>query len=273
MSDTGNAVIENDSVAARRELRADGQYGGYANAEELIRGHYASVSPEVRAALRKKVNEEATKEARLDNVGDDIEVPKGGTLVDWAIRGDREENQVISFVWEDEIGVWHRGVQGLTDKYRPPVETDADRAVRENALGDRQVREAAVAGQADIETRVAQVRAELAAEHEKNLADLRQEMNDRIAALSKDKETADDTTSESGAEHQPDSNEDGEPDSTETPAGDGELKWPREHAKLDKLAKDAGLKKADLPSDWDDLNGAEKVTFLQSKGVKPEAEG
>lgn len=275
---TGNAVIVDDTTAARRELRADGQYGGYSNAEELIRGHFASISPEVRAALKKKVNEEATKQARLDDVGDDITVPNGGTLVDWAIRGEREEHQVISYVWEDDLGIWHRGVQGFTDKYRPPVESDGDRLVREQTLNDREVAAAAAQGSADIDARVEQIRSELAAQHAKDLAEMREEMEDRLAALgeSASQEDAPKTGAEAKIEAEAGDNADGTPaDGADADAdgGEAEVKWPHNHEDMDKLAKKGGLRKADLPSDWDDLKLPAKQEFLEGKDIKPEAEG
>jgi hypothetical protein len=167
-----NVVLQNDMEAARREAR--GQYGAHANAEELIRAHAATVSPEVRAASMKPVNEDATKE--LDR--SQIEVPNGGKVVDAVVRGN-----TISFVWEDESGLWHKGATGYDDSYEAPADSLADQVANEQAKQSVVEREQSIEWQAETAAKIAEVRAELEAEHAQKLADLRQEHESEIEAL------------------------------------------------------------------------------------------
>lgn len=80
----------NDSENASRELQASGmtssQWGGFANAEELIASQHAAFDPELNAALGKAVDEHAT--AKLDLNSIKVQT-KGGVAVDAAVRGGR----------------------------------------------------------------------------------------------------------------------------------------------------------------------------------------
>lgn len=103
-----HAIIQNDMAAARAELR-QGQYGQFQNAEELIRAHYESIPPEVRSAMRKSVNEQAT--ATLDP--STIQVPEGGKLLAAVVRG-----EYVSFVWENADGqMLHGAVEYDPDEH------------------------------------------------------------------------------------------------------------------------------------------------------------
>lgn len=124
-----HAEIEMEMAQARRE--GNTQYGPYANAEELIRAHIASIDPAVRSAGLKRTNEELTATLDLSQ----IEVPEGGKLLDAAVHGTDPKDLAIVFVWEDQKdGRAYKGVQAYSSDYELPSESETDRASREHAI-------------------------------------------------------------------------------------------------------------------------------------------
>lgn len=288
MSDT--TYFLDETPQARAELRA-GQYAGHANAEDLIRSHFASIPPEVRSGLRKAENVALLAQAKDDDAGAEIEVPDGCELIDWTIRGDDPRHTVISYVYETPDGRWLHGVQGYGDRYTDPAESPADKALREVAMHDAKVREVGIATNAEIEKRLAEHRDELNVQFGERFDALKSDLTDALEGLlarQNDAEKADRSTSGGNTQSSKRTDDSGEsgaasgtkgtgdPDGT-TSGGDddaSEVKWPHNHDLMDALAKKGGLtKKSDLPGDWDDLNLQDKQAFLESKGVKPEAQG
>lgn len=180
-----NAIIENDMAAARTEAR--GQYGSHANAEELIRAHAASISPEVRSASRKPLNEEATKS--LDRGS--IEVPEGGKLVDAVVRGN-----TISYVWEDANGGWHKGATGYDDSYEAAADDPATQIVHEQTKQQVAERDASIDWRAEMDEKLGEMRSELEAEHAQKLADLREEHASEIEKLREEQDKEVETKAE-----------------------------------------------------------------------------
>lgn len=88
----------NDIEAADAEVR--GTIGEYPDAEALLAEEY--LTPEVRAASLKSVNEAAT--AELDP--SEIDVPDGHEVLAAAVRGDS-----IVYVAADETGRSYKGVE------------------------------------------------------------------------------------------------------------------------------------------------------------------
>lgn len=272
MPQTSDYVLD-ETPQARRELAAS-QFAGHANAEDLIRSHFASIPPEVRSGLRLAENPEARKAAIDEDAHKDITVPEGGRLIDWTVRGTDPRRQVLSYVWEDGNGKWHHGVQGYGGEYQAPDESPADRAMREVAMADHKERTAGAQFNADLEEKLAEYRRELEAKLSEDFAALKDDLVSavkKIASGGSDDAAAAATekaVTPGGSRH----NESGDPPpgaNTES-GGGGEVKWPRTHDDLDTLAKNA---KVELPDDWDELKVDPKIEYLESKGVTPEAQG
>lgn len=90
----------NDAAAARRDL--DTQYGGNANAEDLIEAHDANHDAELQRALSKPVDQEATNKLDLDKIDPDI---KGSTVLAAAVRAGQ-----LVVVEETKDGVLHKSL-------------------------------------------------------------------------------------------------------------------------------------------------------------------
>jgi hypothetical protein len=278
-----SAYVIDETPIARQEL-ASGQYGGHPNAEALIRAHFASISPEVRAGIRLPENADALAAAKEKDAGSQIEVPEGGSLVDWSVRGSDPRHMVLSYVWEDAHGRWHHGVQGYSDDYQGPHETAADKTVRETMEYDARAQAKAAETNVQIEEKLAEIRKELAEQQADTLAQMRDEFADSIKQIVADAKKEGDSGTSSKANRggskgttkkATTAGESGAGDASAAPApggsggssDDGEAKYPRSHSELDSLANGSG---ADLPEDWDDYKTDQKVEWLEKKGVKPE---
>jgi len=88
----------NDIEAADAEVR--GTLGDYPDAEALLAEEY--LSPEVRAASLKSLNQAATDDLDLS----EIDVPDGHEVLSAAVRGDS-----IVYVAADETGRSYKGVE------------------------------------------------------------------------------------------------------------------------------------------------------------------
>lgn len=251
-------LVVSDMDAAREELRR-GSYGGYSNAEELIRGHTASISPEVRVAQRLRENVEARKAAAEADAEETIQVPDGCTLLSWTVRGHDPRRMVISFVYADKDGEYQKGVQPFdSEKYVVVEEPEEEKDVRARALAARRV---VVQSSPDTDKRIDRL--------EKLVEKL-------VEGLSPEEPETEPETEEPEAVAEPETVEQAAPaEQTETveqaetveqtaPAETEEPQWPRTHEELDALADANGLaftaeeKKVD-----------QKIAALQSAGVKP----
>lgn len=80
----------NDSESARRDLDASGmtssQWGGFANAEDLIAAQHEKYDAELNAALNKPVDVDATAALDLDDIEPQYD---DGEIKDAAVRGGR----------------------------------------------------------------------------------------------------------------------------------------------------------------------------------------
>jgi hypothetical protein len=269
------AQVLDDTPAARQEL-AMSQYGGYMNAEELIRGQWASMSPELRAAVRKPENEEAT--AELSERGGKslgIDVPEGGKLRAYKVRGSDPTNLVIVYVWEDKGGSLHRGAQGYSDDYEAPEESPGDRAAREIAMHDARMTAEAAVSRDEVAKMLAEHQRELEARQAEHFASLKDELVATLKGLGGEGEAVKGTEAGGGEREVVDEGSGGEEGSGggEGSSGSGtsdddEPKYPRTHADLDALAEGE-----DVPEGWDDMKVDEKIDYLQSQGIRPQDEG
>jgi hypothetical protein len=180
-----DALVLDDTAAARQELAAS-QYGAYPNAEELIRGQFAATSPELRTANRLPENLEE-RAALKEEGGPDIDVPEGGRLLNWTVRGLDPSRTVIVYVWADEAGNVQRGMQGHGD-YKAPPESAQDKAVREIAMHDAHARDEAIKANLEIDQKVAEMKAELSEEMAERFAALGEELTSTLEGLQKDAE-------------------------------------------------------------------------------------
>jgi hypothetical protein len=180
-----DALVLDDTAAARQELAAS-QYGAYPNAEELIRGQFAATSPELRTANRLPENLEERNRLKEEG-GPDIDVPEGGRLMNWTVRGTDPTRQVIVFVWADEQGNFQRGMQGHGD-YQAPPESPQDKAFREIALHDAKVKQEAIAANVEIDQKVAELKAELSEEISEKFSALTDELTSTLEGLGKEAE-------------------------------------------------------------------------------------
>lgn len=141
---------------------AYGQYGIFANAEEMINAHRAGVNHAVVKAQLLREDPEATAEARadLDASADKLDLLPGDKLVDCAVRG----NALVGVV-EDEQGRLRKVVGGWNSDYEAPKLSDAERARADEA-------KARLAEQTEI--------ARLRASHEKEMAEFRAEAERRL---------------------------------------------------------------------------------------------
>lgn len=292
---SSSAYVLDETPAARREL-AVSEYGAHQNAEDLIRTHFASIPPEVRSGLRLGENADALARAKEYDVQDDIEVPEGCRLIDWTVRGQDPRRMVVSYVYEDERGTWHHGVQGYGNEYQTPDLSPADQALREVAMAEHRTRRAGAELHADQAEAMEAFRKEQEEKFAEKFASLKEELVatiQQIAGVSPEKKSTSTQTEKPKGKSASSTGESGKGDASEAPepkTGDAddqgkaegevngeaepqvEVKWPHVHDDMDALAKSAGLKKADLPADWGDLNLADKQAFLESKNVQPEAQ-
>lgn len=170
-----HAVVQSEMAEARRELRT--QYGDFPNAEELIRAHAASISPEVRRVSQIPVNEEATRELDLST----IEAPEGTKVIDAVVRGN-----AISYVYEDASGQWLRGVQAYDESYAPPSEAEGEALMRRTAMGDVALRQKALDLRAEMQLEMKKLRQELGTKHAEEIAKLREEHAQEVEQLRSD---------------------------------------------------------------------------------------
>jgi hypothetical protein len=296
-----SAYVLDETPQSRRELRA-GQYGGYDHAEDLIRAHFASIPLEVRTGIRLTENPDALAAASEGDAGSVIAVPDGCSVVDWTVRGSDPRHMVLSYIYETPDGRWLHGVQAYDeDTYQSPEETPAQKATRAVAMADHAVKQEAAVARAELDERLEQHRVEL----EQSLADrfgaFKDDLVSAVQEIVKSAQEDDGDTvgqrggtaganrggsagttkkatsaGESGA---------GDPDSAPEPnagsggsdAGSGsgsgsdeETAFPKQHAPLNDLLKQSG---ADTPEGWDDMKVDDKIAYLESRGVKPEASG
>lgn len=274
MANKSELMID-ETPAIRAEAKATGQYGGHQNAEDLIRAHFASLSPELRSGLRLRENPNALAAAKDADAGDEIEVPDGGRLIDWTVRGSDPRRMVLSYVYEAADGSWHHGVQPYnTDEYEAPAESAGDRAMRETALHDARVKTTAADLQADLDARLEKFKAEQQEEIAERFKELTTALTEHLSAISaKDEVKGDEPESEvNPSTRTDDSGQSGAGDAEDAPepgGDDGDVKYPRTHDGLNELAKQSKKK---LPDDWDDSTTADKVEWLRENGVKPEDE-
>jgi hypothetical protein len=163
----------NDPQAAR-EFAAE--YGASGNAEELIRAHKASISPEVSAASLRAVNNEATAELDLDSLAKKAGVEE---VVAAAVRGN-------AIVYVDQDG--RKGVLPANDRYRAPKESPADAVVREQSAADLEMQDAVTQHRAKLAQQLAEEKERLDAEVAEELQKLREDHAKRIADAAKDAE-------------------------------------------------------------------------------------
>lgn len=277
-----SAYVLDETAQARRELRASQLGGQHMNAEDLIRSHFASVSPEVRSGIRLGENPDALAAAKDADASKQIKVPEGGHLVDWTVRGTDPRRMVLSYVWEDEEGRWYHGVQGYNDDYQGPVENDADRATREVAMADHAVRVAGVEGNLDLAEKLEQFRREQEARIGEQFAALKGDLIDSIQSLVADRQEAKAAKSGKGESVPSSTRTDssgqsgkGDPSAAPAPGGaststSGEGEYPKQHAGLNDLLDSSGGEK---PDGWDDMKVDDKIAYLKSHGVEPEAAG
>lgn len=272
-----SAYVLDETAQARRELRASQLSGQHLNAEDLIRSHFASVSPEVRSGIRLNENADALAAARDAEADKQIQPPDGGTVISWTVRGTDQRRMVLSYVWEDEEGRWHHGVQGYNDNYQGPVESDADRATREVAMADHAVRLAGVEGNLNLAEKMEEFRREQEVKIGEAFAALKDDLVSTIGQLVADRQEKKAATAEAEGEGEPfptttQASGHGDPSLAPPPGGDeggnGGSEYPKQHAPLDALLEQSGQEK---PDGWDDMKVDDKVAYLKGHNVEPEA--
>ncbi len=117
----------NDSNAAAAEFR--GQYGIQGNAEDLIQGNRAAYPGLLRTAQLTTINEKATADLDLDDLGDKLDLPDGASVIGAAVRG-----RYIVAVVETSTGHTYKEVLGA-DGEEPRAAAGSD----QGAEADRQV--------------------------------------------------------------------------------------------------------------------------------------
>lgn len=128
------------------------------NAEELIKVHSASQSRAVQKASLLPIDNEATADLDLADLGEKA----GGNVVAAAVRG----NAIVAVI-EDEYGRTFKTVVPANDRYVAPEETAEDLTLRDAAMADLSL-------QAEI--------SRLREEHESELAKLRAEFSEKMAS-------------------------------------------------------------------------------------------
>jgi hypothetical protein len=264
MSDS-SAILVSDLDAARAELRG-GQYGAFANAEELIRSHSAATSPEVRAASMKRLNEDAT--LSLDK--SKIEVPAGGKLVDAVVRANQ-----ISFVWEAPDGRWYKGAVAYDKSYEGEPRTPEEKSLDASLANDLAVRDASleanalvaaasVAAARAVTTSHAEDLRKIQEQHRKDMVALVKEINeggDGSETLGKISVSIDSDSENSGG-----SKTGGSRAGSGASTGSGGGQSVRSNADADKLAKKLGVV---FP---DDASFADKKALLAEAEAKSEGD-
>lgn len=255
---SSNAVVIDETAVSRGEL-SNSQYGTARNAEELIRGHLASISPEVRRAMRLPENEAAkAKAATSADFLDSINLPDGGELIDWTIRGDLPRNQVVSYVYEAPDGRWYRGVQAFdASAYKAPDVPEAEQQVAAIAQHDLTVAQAAAKLAQEHDQKVADFRAEITQEFGQKFEDLKEALLQGLADVQEEQAAKAAAAASSGSG-----------------SGNGGS-WPRSHDEIDTIAREADVT---LPDDWG-AKGSEtektdqKIAWLKGQGVSPPGDG
>lgn len=256
-----------DSESVRRE--AASAHGSIDDAAKMIQVHKANIDPNVEATALKKINvpeteklkEELELEGFSETVNEKLSAALGDdhgiTPVSVAVRG-----QALSVVGYDEAGRPVKVVVPYTDRYVSIGLSPAEQAERENAL-----KSGKGALTADLKKEVAK----LVGEATSALTDEISELRAKLAAKSGGKSAgAADAgaveTATAGAVADDDAGAEGEGDAETSSEGDGtDVKWPRQHDKLDEIAKNAKVTFSP-----EDKTIDAKIAALEAAGVKPE---
>lgn len=169
-------------VDAHRAFQSQlhGQYGVFANAEEMIVDHQSRVNPALVLASRRQIDADATLEALEDKDGaaKKLGLGKDEKVIDLAVRG----NALIAVV-EGPDGIPRKEITGYTDDWEPPADSPERAELVARAEQQRQIRAEIAQLQADAMDQIEEAAAKIREKQAEAIAKLQEQSESEIAKV------------------------------------------------------------------------------------------